>query len=163
MTTITIRGPQSEILPHGLGGPNPPKPLRDWFEYAKGQDGVKSQIDGTMQVLTVPLRRVTTQMALLCLSQGFEVHGAPWFIVLDAEVYVGPVPEGIHNRLDADDTPVTWADWHDSTHTHMTAADGRMIVGGNSWGEELTYAEVVALLSAGYTLVLGADVAGMMG
>lgn len=162
---ITIKGPQSEILPQGLGGPNPPKPIRDWFEYAKGQRGVESYTDGAMQVLTVPHDKVTTAGLMLCLSEGFEVHNAPWFIVMDADTYAGEVPDGISNRtIETDDgeTIRTWADWHSPTHNHMDAADGRKIVAGASWGVELTSDEIVVLLGAGYTLVLGADVSALL-
>lgn len=161
---ITIRGPKSKLMPAVLGG-DPSPVLQAWFDYAKGQRLVESYTEGGTQVLIIPSNSANADGIKLALSEGFTVEGAPLFILMDADTYAGQVPEGISNRTydnDGVDVVRTWADWHSPTHSHMDAADGRKIVAAASWGVELSSAELLALLTLGYTMIMPHEVAAFL-
>lgn len=160
---ITVKGPRAEVLPQALGGPAGSL-IRSWFEYSKGQDGIRSWVKNGVQIFEIdPLVASAPKEALLlCLGSGFEVHGAAWYIVMPPSLYATQVIEGMNHRIKEDEAVRVWSEWHDDNHNHMETPTGDMIVPGNSWGEELTFDEVKALFEAHFDLILGLDVAGKM-
>lgn len=159
MARINISGPTTKVISATLGG-SPVAALKDWFDFAKGQGSVIARTINGVSSLEVDDDSVTMSPLLLALANGFTVEGAPVYIKMNAARYATNVPEGINNRSyvtgeDAQTVIRTWADWHDATHTHMTAADGDKIVPGNSFGSELTSSELSILLAAEYSMRLG--------
>lgn len=161
MARINISGPTTKILSATLGG-SPVAALKDWFDFAKGQGSVIARTINGVSYLEVDDDTVTMSPLLLALANGFTVEGAPVYIKMNTTRYATGVPEGISNRSyvtgegeEAQTVIRTWADWHDATHTHMTAADGDKIVPGNSFGSELTSSELSILLAAEYSMRLG--------
>jgi hypothetical protein len=163
---MTIKGATTKVLSANLGGA-PVAALKDWFDFAKGQKNVIATTDHGISGVELNSEDVSISPVLLALSEGFTVEGAPIWIKMDTDAYAGEVPVGISNRsytlIPEEGEPQTivrnWADWHDATHEHMDAADGDVLVAGNSWGSELASAELTVLLGAGYTLLLNHEVA----
>lgn len=161
MTRILISGDENKVKSATLGG-TPDAVLKEWFDWAKGQKNVVASTADGVTALEVNASDTAFSALAYAISQGFTVEGAPIFMKMDADTYAGEVPEGIRNRLDAEDNVITWESWHDDTHHHMDANDGDKIVAGNSWGEELSSAELAILLGAGYTMRLGHEIVDWM-
>ncbi len=152
MARMTISGATAKVTDELLGG-SPVPALRAWFDFAKGQKNVIATTANGTSGIEVNSDDVSSVAVLLALSEGFTVEGAPICIKMTAEQYAGDVPEGISNGIDGD-VVRKWSEWHDDTHEHIEAADGDMLVFGNSWGVELTSAELLTLLGGGYTIMM---------
>lgn len=162
MARVTISGPTTKVTDPILGGA-PVAALKAWFDFAKGQKSVIATTSNGISSIEVNSEDITIDPLLLSLSEGFTVEGAPVFIKMSSVKYNGGVPVGISNRLTPDNTVRQWSEWKDDTHEHISSTDGDKIVPGNSWGVELTSAELSVLLGlSGYTLLLGQDVAQYM-
>ena len=168
MAYITVTVDTNIIKPAGIGG-KPDALLAPWFEFGKGQKNVLTTTVQATGKTSMQFDSAEATGALLSyiLGKGGTVDDAPIFIKMDTTKYATNVPEGISNHTyvnDAEETVTrTWADWHDATHTHMTAADGDKIVPGNSFGVELTSAELLILAADNsYTLYLGHEVGALL-
>lgn len=168
MARITIEGPATKVMSANLGGAPDPV-LFDWWDFAKGQQSVIASTDlaaGT-SALEVNSDDCTAATLAYAIGQGFTVEGAPIFIKMTDAKYQQQVPVGIHERTYTDpegnELNRKWSEWKDATHEHMDAADGDKIVPGNSWGQELTSAELSVLLGlTGYTLYLAHEVNALL-
>lgn len=162
MARITISGSTAKVTDTVLGG-SPVATLKAWFDFAKGHNSVISKTGNGISSIEIDDDSTSIDPLLLALSNGFTVEGAPIFIKMSTSKYNGNMPVGISNCTYTDDEGTefvrTWTEWHDDTHEHFDATDGDKIVPGNSWGEELSSAELTKLLSlTGYTLLLGQEV-----
>lgn len=168
MARMTITVPTAKILDSALGG-KPDAQLKAWFDFAKGQRNVDAATyaDIGKSVLTVNSEDSSTSAVLLALSKGGDVEGAPMFIKMTSSKYQQQVPVGIHERtyMDPEGNELNrkWSEWKSANHEHMDATDGDKIVPGNSWGVELSSAELKSLIAlTGYTLVLGHEVKALL-
>lgn len=153
MARMTITGDTAKVTDALLGG-SPVPALRAWFDFAKGQKSVIATTNGGISAIEVNSNDVSIAPVMLALSEGFTVEGAPICIKMTPAKYASNVPVGISNRLDGEGNVRKWNEWHDETHTHITAVDGDKLVFGNSWGVELTSAELLTLLGGGYTIMM---------
>ena len=160
MPRVTLSGPSSKVMSATLGGA-PDATLKEWWDFAKGQKTVEATTDlatGTSTMI-VESDDLNSGIISLAISQGFTVTDAPVFVKMSVATYANPVPDGLGNREKPDSSIRTWSEWHDATHNHMDATDGDKIVPGNSFGVELTSAELAVLLAGGYTLLTASEVA----
>jgi hypothetical protein len=167
MAKITFQGPTAKIMPAEIGG-TPHPVLRPWFDFAKGHGTVAVSTNTAVgqTTFTIDSVHVPSDVLNLALSEGFEAEGAPVFIKMSPATYATDVPVGIRNRSYEDESEQEivrkWLEWFSENHNHMDAADGDKIVPGNSWGSELSSDELLILLGAGYTLVLGHEVNALL-
>lgn len=123
--------------------------------------------DGRLEIKPTKITPVTGEAMTAFLNAGGDVEGAPVFIKMSGSKYQQQVPVGIHERTYTDpegnELNRKWSEWKDATHEHMDAADGNKIVPGNSWGYELSSAELKVLLGlTGYTLYLAHEVNALL-
>lgn len=169
MARITVQAPETMTKPAAIGGSVDPldAPIRDWFDWAKGQKSVIAWTEGAVSHLEVNSEDCNAATLSYLLGRGGDVHDAPIFVKMSSAKYQANVPVGIHER-EVDDGQGNmvnrkWSEWKDATHNHLTAADGDKIVPGNSWGYELTSDELKVLLGlTGYTLYLAHEVPALL-
>ena len=160
MARVTIAGDTLKVSDPYLGG-DPIPALKAYFDFAKGHSTVVSRTINGISSVELDHESMTIDPILLSLSSGFTVEGAPIYLKMTPLIYVSQVPEGISNRsfmVEDQEVVRTWAEWKDSVHEHMDATDGDKIVPGNSFGYELSSAELSILLGLGFTMLLGSEV-----
>ena len=123
--------------------------------------------DGRLEIKPTLITPVTGATATAFLNAGGDIEDAPMYIKMSSSKYQANVPVGIRERtfMDEDENELNrkWSEWKDSNHEHMTAEDGDKIVPGNSWGVELSSAELKVLLGlTGYTLYLAHEVNALL-
>lgn len=124
--------------------------------------------DGRICITPRNISPVIGEDITIFLQAGGDVENAPVFIKMTPAKYNTAVPVGISNRSYTEagsDTPIIrkWAEWKDSQHEHLTAEDGDKMVPGNSWGAELTSAELKVLIGlSGYTLYMTHEVNALL-
>ena len=155
---ITIYGPLTKVVSSTLGG-TPVPSIKDWFDLAKGDSKVVTDISlttGTAR-MTCPLPAVSEGLRVLLLSEGFLLSSEPVFIEITPTVYMLPVPDYVPNHSVLDptgtiETPINWENWHDATHEHFDLTNGNKLVPGNCFGVELELDVVIKLQSDNYIL-----------
>lgn len=126
---------------------------------ATGTD-VSVHVDNSHPAITIPLIAGWS-------AAGGSVSGYPVFIKMSTSTYTGDVMTGMPNRTYLDGNNVeqtrTWDEWKDSTHEHFDADDGDKLVPGNSFGTELTGAEIAALYAdSDYTVLTATEFAAAL-
>lgn len=171
MATITFTGPTYKLADDDLTpgeGQVPDITLMKWFNLAKGHDGVSVSAPQTgVTRFKIDSSHIPPGILALSLSNGFTVDDAPTFFKMSQATYATDVPDGIRKRSYQDETEQTivrkWSEWKDANHSHLTALDGDAIVPGNAIdGQETSSAELLVLLSAGYTILLNHEVNSLL-
>lgn len=112
---------------------------------------------------------VTLALVLGWVAAGGTLTGLPTYFSFTDTAYARNVPDGVPNDMTSNDNDGevkrTWAQWHDSTHSHLRIGN-LTYVPSNSFGTELdgdniaqlhALSGVNAMLTADYVALLPSD------
>lgn len=98
------------------------------------------------------------EQKIAMIDGGLECDQYPFFIKMSKAQLDNIVPQELPNsiKINVDETevPVAWKDWHDSTHHFKYSNDGNeVIIAGNSFGKELSCADIKVVYDNGYAVI----------